>query len=276
MGALESPSWFRFEFKPDPRKHIVLHEVATLEEELFFEEVARSIAQSPAHETFVFVHGFNVSFQDAVKRTAQIAFDLDFKGAPITYSWPSNGRVLDYNKDEANVIWTVPHLERFLDLLLARSGAERLHVIAHSMGNRAVCDALERRSRITTEAQQNRIHHLVLTAPDIDADTFKELAANIRKTAETVTLYASSNDKAIRLSAEIHGNPRAGTPLLIIPGVETIDASNVDTDFLGHSYFSSARSVLSDIYALFGDDHPASQRLSALSSSGETYYVIKP
>ena len=35
----------------------------------------------------MFVHGFNVSFADAARRTAQIAYDLAF-GGPGALSWP--------------------------------------------------------------------------------------------------------------------------------------------------------------------------------------------
>jgi esterase/lipase superfamily enzyme len=64
-------------------------------------------------------------------------------GAPIFYSWPSNGKTADYFKDETNITWSTPHLEEFLGLIAQKSGAERIHIIAHSMGNRAVCDALK-------------------------------------------------------------------------------------------------------------------------------------
>lgn len=276
MGNLESPKWWRFEFRPDPAKHITLRDLASIDEYGFFESVAGTVAKAPKQDAFVFVHGFNVSFQDAARRAAQMAFDLEFQGAPIIYSWPSRAEVFDYTVDEASAIWTVPHLEHFLETLAARSGAARIHVIAHSMGNRAVCDALERLSR-SAWAGKSAIHHLVLTAPDIDAATFKGLAARVQTTADTVTLYASSNDKAIRLSERIHSYPRAGTPLVFVPGIETVDASAVDTDFLGHSFFSTARTVLSDIFWLLRDDKRAGERfgLQATKRAGEIYYVIR-
>ena len=49
----------------------------------------------------VFVHGFNTTFDNALFRTAQIAYDLKFDGAPFVYSWPSQGQVgfQDYSYD---------------------------------------------------------------------------------------------------------------------------------------------------------------------------------
>jgi hypothetical protein len=76
-----------------------------------------------------------------------------------------------------------------------------------------------------------------------------------------VTLYASSRDRAIRLSRKLHKNPRAGAPpLVIIPGIESIDASEMGADFFKHSYFSDSWPLLSDIHELLADDKPAGLR----------------
>ena len=123
VGKLESPSILRLEFRPDPEKHITLLSLQTLEEQAFFRAIAESVAKAPARDVFVFIHGYNVSFEDAARRTGQIAFDLNFVGAPILYSWPSNGKVADYLVDETNITWTAPHFQRFLNLLAAHSEA---------------------------------------------------------------------------------------------------------------------------------------------------------
>jgi hypothetical protein len=149
IGKLETPSILRLEFRPNPKKHIILSHTYSMGESDFFELLRSSIAKSAAKDAFVFVHGYNVSFEDAARRTGQIAYDLDFVGAPIFYSWPSNGKTADYLKDETNITWSTPHFERFLGLLAHESGAERIHIIAHSMGNRAVCDARYRRGYLS-------------------------------------------------------------------------------------------------------------------------------
>ncbi len=258
LGKLETPSLLHLEFRPDPRKHIVLAKTLSLDEDAFFTQVAASVAASPGKEAFVFVHGYNVSFEDAARRTGQMAFDLHFIGAPVLYSWPSGGKLDAYLKDETNITWSTPHLEQFLALLTQRIGAGRVHIIAHSMGNRAVCDAL--RSLSLNPAHTLKLTHLVLAAPDIDAGTFQQLAATLQRLSARITLYESSHDKAILASRKIHGNPRAGEPLLVIPGLDTIDASAIDTDFLGHSYFSDNWPLLSDIHSLLANNEPPSHR----------------
>lgn len=90
VGVVERPVWWRFEFRPDPNKHIVLHSISPSTTSAFLAELNGRLDRSQTRMAFVFVHGFNVSFEDAALRTAQLAYDLDFDGAPLMYSWPSS------------------------------------------------------------------------------------------------------------------------------------------------------------------------------------------
>ena len=274
-GRLETPSILRLEFRPNPKKHIVLTRTSSLQEREFFESLSLSVGQSIQKDAFIFVHGYNVSFEDAARRTGQIAYDLDFIGAPIFYSWPSNGRIAAYLRDETNIAWSAPHFQNFLDMVACRSGAERVHIIAHSMGNRAVCDAI--RALSFDKTSRIKFKHLLLAAPDVDADTFQELAAVLQGLSGRITIYESSRDKAIQASKKVHGNPRVGEPLFILPGMDTIDATAIDTDFLGHSYFSDNWPLLSDMHSILFDDKPPSLRfgLTPLDHKGGKYYAFK-
>lgn len=276
LGKLESPSFLRLEFRADPRKHITLRYTWKYSENTFLDEVANSVAKSSLKDAFIFVHGYNVPFEDAARRTAQIAFDLSFIGAPIFYSWPSNGSIADYIKDETNVAWSAPHFQKFLGLIFERIGAARIHVIAHSMGNRLVCEAVKALSY--DPANRIKLNHLVLAAPDIDADTFRELALSLENVSGRITLYESSKDKALMASKRLHGNTRAGEPFLIVPGVDAIDASAVDTNFLGHSYFSDSYPLLSDIHSiLFRDDPPGARfGLQEMLHADGKYFAFRP
>ena len=118
-GELESPSWLRLEFTPDSVKHVVLKTVQPLASDAFYEMVAARVASSPSKEAVVYIHGFNNSFENAARQTAQIALDAKFDGAPILYSWPSKNRMVSYTEDEETVMWTTFHLRDFL------SGARR-------------------------------------------------------------------------------------------------------------------------------------------------------
>ena len=278
-GHIESPEWFRLEFRPNPARHIAILKTTTLAEEAFIERIRATVASSKAKDAFIFVHGYNTTFENAAIRTGQMAFDLSFIGAPILYSWPSKGAIKDYPSDDANVIWTSKHFERFLVLIAERCGTEKIHVIAHSMGNRAVCDALRALSLSTPVGETVLLHHLVLAAPDIDADTFRELTDALRKMSGHITLYSSSADKAIKASQKIHRNPRAGgPPLVIIPGVDSIDASEMGSGWLQHSYVTDTWALLSDLHALLFSDTPAEHRFGLEKRGGKDgiHYAFRP
>ncbi len=145
VGIVDSPSLKRFEFSENEDKHVILERVISGPRSGFFDDLNDRLETSTGH-AFVFIHGYNVSFENAVKRTAQIAYDLKFGGVPVCYSWPSHGGLQDYTRDMANADWTVIHLQHFLNALFQETRAKRIHLIAHSMGNRALMQALERLS----------------------------------------------------------------------------------------------------------------------------------
>ena len=278
-GNLERPQWIRLEFQENEAEHVVLQEISRADEADFYADLQQRVAQSEHRDAFVFVHGYNVEFNDAAMRTAQIAHDMNFQGAPIFYSWPSQGGLLKYTVDETNVQWTVPHLKKFLHDVAQQSQAKSVHLIAHSMGNRALTAALCDLARDFPE-QQPLFDQLVLAAPDIDADVFRrDIAPLITPTSQQVTLYASSNDNALIASKKIHGSPRAGDSgagLIVIPNIETIDVSTVDTSMLGHSYYGSSGSILRDLAELFYSSNSAHQRpgMQPVFQDPLTYWIF--
>jgi esterase/lipase superfamily enzyme len=253
MGELESPSILRLESREDPTKHVVILSTVVRSKDEFFGDLEDRIGDSQKRSAFVFIHGYNVTFADAARRTAQISYDLAFDGTPVFYSWPSQGTTAAYTVDEQNIEWAEADLRSFLEDFFTRSDAQNVYLIAHSMGNRALTRAIT--SLLADKpALRTRVKEVILTAPDIDADVFKrDIAPALTATVSPVTLYASSKDLALVASKKVHGYPRAGDSergLVVVPGVETIDATSVDTSFLGHSYFAESRSVLSDMFNL--------------------------
>ena len=134
VGELEAPSILRLEVHQDVSKHVVLHSTVVRDADQFFRGVAEVVAGSPQRDVFVFVHGYNVTFENAARRTAQMAYDLKFQGAPIFYSWPSQGGLLTYTVDENNVAWSTPHLKQFLLDIAHKSNANSVNLIAQRHG----------------------------------------------------------------------------------------------------------------------------------------------
>lgn len=273
MGQYEI-SWGRKERKPSPETHVFVLHATPKPADGFFAEL-RAVAQG--RPAFVFVHGYNVAFDDALRRTAQMAYDLGFEGTPLAYSWASHASAAAYPLDEAAIEATVPALEAFLAEVAARSGATTVHIVVHSMGNRAVLKALE----AIAARPAPRFGEVVHAAPDVDADVFRQSVARARGAARRVTLYASSRDVALMASKEIHKGPRAGDSgagIVVVPGVDSIDVSAVDTSFLGHSYYGENKSVLSDLRLLLRQGRPPDGRpgLHRREKGGLPYWVLQP
>lgn len=282
VGEVETPSVLRLEITEDVCRHLVLQKTERLANPKFYDLLRQRVKQSAHRELFVFVHGFNVSFEDAALRTAQIHHDLKFEGAPIFFSWPANDKfIFTYPADETNVAWSVPHLKQFLLEIVKESQAQSVNLVAHSMGNRALAAAL-REIELEMHDQARLFNQVILAAPDIDADDFRNnIAPAMQKTARGLTLYASSHDEALLASQFIHRQPRAGDAgegLTVLAGIDTIDVTAIDQSFFGHSYYGSSHPVLNDLKALLTGAVPPRDRtwLSPAERDGLTYWIFQP
>jgi esterase/lipase superfamily enzyme len=254
------------------RRYVLLDQITPLAKDDFARALRQQVKESSSKDLFIFVHGFNNTFEDAARRAAQMVYDLDFDGTPILYSWPSQGSATAYAVDEAAVGISGRKMADFLETVVAQSGAERIHLLAHSMGNRALIEALQ--TYLAKRAPEKRRHifgQIVFTAPDVDRDYFTDAIDSLRGAAERVTLYASVNDYALRTSQYVHGAPRAGTAgdvIIRLPGLDTIDMSAVPADALGHSYFAANSGAIYDIFRILWRGDPPQQRCGMSDRKG--------
>lgn len=263
-GVVETPSVWRLEFAPNPTKHIMLQSVTPVDKEDFFAGMRGTLAAQNSSDAFVYVHGFNLSFEIAAKRTAQLAYDMNFGGVPILYSWPSMGATTGYVSDTAVVRLSGRRLTLFLDDLVERSGATTIHIIAHSMGNRAVTDALELMALRHQPLDDPLFGQVIFAAPDVDKGLFEAMMPTIRPLAQRLTLYASENDWALLASRALHGDaPRAGQAgddPVQHQDVDTVDMSALGEDLLTHVYVSNDESAILDVSMMFWRDLPPDAR----------------
>lgn len=274
MGELDDGWWRRLCGKPS----IEVLDVKIREKDPFFSELADRIKKSPGKNLFIFIHGYSVSFDEAARRTAQMAYDLKFEGAPIFFSWPSKGSYPSYLSDTENVKWSKSHLKTFISDVVAKSDANNIYLIAHSMGNRALIEAY---SDLVSEkpALSKRFREIILAAPDIDAAVFKDQIAPKIMNLNTITLYVSTKDRALQLSQGLNENPRLGNiidpEILKYRWIETIDATGVDSIIgVGHSYYADSKTVLSDIYYLIKENLRPQKRFT-LDRKGEYWKFRK-
>ncbi|MCL4765139.1 MAG: alpha/beta hydrolase [Hyphomicrobiaceae bacterium] len=258
----------------DPKKHFTIKEIRELQREEFLELVRKRLSESKAYadHAIVFLHGFNTSFEFAVYRTAQMAYDLKFDGAPFLYSWPSKGQVglQDYSYDRESAGAAEPHFKEFLELVARETGAKSVSIIAHSMGNQLLLPVLRDLRRSAPESV--KISQVILAAPDVDRDAFEFLAREIQGISRGVTLLAASNDRALTASRQFWGGvPRAGdVPAegpIVMEGVDTIDVTAINTEMfsLNHSGYAEKTELLNDIQLLIQTgERPPEKRVPIL------------
>ncbi|MAM11158.1 MAG: hypothetical protein CML23_12000 [Rhizobiaceae bacterium] len=275
-GAIETPSIWKLEFGPSPARHVMVRKVDPMEADAYFSKMSSELAGRERKEIVVFIHGFNTRFDAAAKRAAQLAYDMDYRGVPVLYSWPSAGQTVRYVADTAVVRLSGRRLSMFLEDLRARSGADTIHIVAHSMGNRALTDALELmalRDGIK-EGDDPVFGQVFFAAPDVDAGLFREMMKTIHPLAERLTLYTSENDWALVASRKLHGNaPRAGQggdSVTTDELFDTIDMSDLGEDMLAHTYFADDSSALADIVSLIWRNPPPNVRCGMTETVTET------
>jgi esterase/lipase superfamily enzyme len=279
IGSIGSPWWKRLLTLTDDRLRLLA--VSELAETAYWEAVVSHLAAVSEDEgnALIFVHGYNVSFEGAALRAAQIGFDLSVKGAMAFFSWPSRGVPRGYPADAATIEASEGVIADFMTAFAERSGAKAVHIIAHSMGNRGVLRAV---NRIAAQAQRRTgkpFGQIILAAADVDADVFRQFCVAYGEVASRTTLYISKRDLALEASHWLYEFPRAGLmpPICIVPGIDTINVTNVDLTMLGHGYVADARDVLSDMHALIRRGAPPHERFGLRETTdekGQRFWLI--
>ena len=290
IGQLERPKLWRLEFQENPARHVMLREVSEMTRRDFFEHLRNDMRQLQRKAAFVFIHGFNVSFAEAARSTAQLAYDLFYVAhknnlatlsiVPILYSWPSHGKAVRYTHDANNADASSSHLRTFLSDVAMQSGATSITIIGHSMGNRALALALNEIGLSMRLEDGPLVKEIVLAAPDVDRDVFLNMADSVARTGTRMTLYASRSDAALQLSKALNGFPRLGDAtdgVVVWKGSDSIDASAVGSDIFAHSYHGEP-SVLFDLYNLIMHGHPPRERFGLLEQGNppSTYWMMRP
>ena len=256
--------WLQGRFRDD---HLRLKQTDVLSVADFWRalkaEMARGAADGKPHG-LVYLHGYWNDFEAAAIRAAQIGFDLKVSGATAFFSWPSQGAFKGYPADSAAIEASEAAITQFLADFVRQSGADVVHLVAHSMGNRGLLRALQRLAGNAQLMAGVKFGQIFLAAPDVDRDLFLSLASLYPQFSARTTLYASAKDKAVATSAWLHSAARAGYYYPItetkLPTLNTILVPNFDVDLVGHSYFAEADALLHDMFDQMTGDKPPGQR----------------
>lgn len=219
----------------------------------FLRNVNARLASRPAgsREVFVFVHGFNTNFAEGLYRQAQMSHDFRSPGVSINFAWPSAGRVTAYATDREVALIARDSLEDLLRLL-ARSKAERIVVLGHSMGTMVVMEAMRQTALVNDRAILAKTDAIMLMAADLDIEVFRSQMRPLAEDDVDVFLFTSSRDAALRLSARLRGSgERLGTisdtsrvadlPVTVVD----LSAYRGEEDALGHFKVATSPALIS-------------------------------
>jgi esterase/lipase superfamily enzyme len=265
-----------FSSGPAPSKEFFVASVIQADSNRFVQRIAADLAVTRSRNILVFVHGFNTSFEDAAVRAAQIAADLNFDGTVVLFSWPSAASVTSYVRDQQAARNAGFHLLRLLRGTLVAAQPDHVELLGHSMGSETIAKALSLAPVIDSLP---RFDQVVFAAPDLDRRVFgREILPRLGTRATRVTLYASNDDDALRASRAVNGVWRlglGGDSLVVIKGMDTIDATRVRADALGHTLFGN-QAFLADLSSLLAEGKsPAERRLLAVKRADLVFYRFR-
>lgn len=225
LGMLINPtSWFQNE-------EIRLDDVQQFEKDAFVERLRHYVDRSPARTLLIIIHGFRERFPSALRKTAFVASVLDIDTTVLVFDWPGDqgSSLRGYRQAREVAQASGADFARTLEIIIREVQPDRVSLLANSMGGQVVVDAF---SVLYQEADfsdaEAELDHIVLTAPDVGHDEFNErFKDEITALANDLTVYVSSNDRALLVSRLINRGLRAGESTLSPDQLD--EASSIST-----------------------------------------------
>lgn len=173
----------------------------------FAETINDRLRHCADQDVFIYVPGFNLTFELGLRRMAEFSHYLGRDGVFVTYAWPAHSHPFAYGTDRRNAHESVAGFRDFLRFLVDHTGAEKIHLITSSAGAPVVSQTLllmhEEHAGLSGSElrQRTRIGEVIYAASDEGTAEFREMmASGAAETAEHFTVYASSVDIGLVLT----------------------------------------------------------------------------
>jgi esterase/lipase superfamily enzyme len=291
LGMLINPTqWFRDE-------EIRIDDVSALERGAFIDHLREMVDKSPRRSLLVIVHGFREVFPSALRKTAFVGHVLDINSPILVFDWPGNqgGTPRGYRRAREVAKASGAELAATLQLIIEEVRAERLWLLANSMGGQVVVDAFSLLYEDPALADAEiEIEDVILTAPDVDHAEFNEkFRDEITALTDNLSVYVSSNDRALVMSRLINRSARLGESTLspdqldeaarlvelIEPGsdlIALIDVTPVNRTRNFHNFSLETPEFYDDLFLrLTTDGLPRSRPIYQLrTGDGAVYWVL--
>jgi pimeloyl-ACP methyl ester carboxylesterase len=294
IGMILNPTdWFQNE-------EIQLKRVESLNRVDFIAEVQKQVQASPMRSLLINVNGFRERFPSALRKTAFLSHVLDIDTPVLVFDWPGDqgSTPPGYWRARRIAAASGAELAQTLELIIQQVRPDRLWLVANSMGAEVVAHAfsiLYRQADLSDG--QTEIENVVLTAPDVDVSEFRDrFKQEITALAGNLTVYVSSNDRALLLSRIINRERRLGQSTLN-PGnpdqynaaegflemvephnarITMVDVTPVNRTRNFHNFSLETPEFFNDLYLrLINVDYPRSRPIYRIETAGgKVYWVL--
>ena len=291
LGMIINPSeWFINE-------EIQMEEIVELERKDFVERLRSFVDRTPERSLLIVIHGFRERFPSALRKTAFVASVLDINTPVMVFDWPGNqGSSLGgYRRARTVASASGADLARTLELVVREVRPDRLWLLANSMGAQVVVDAFSLLAEQADFADSDtEIEDVVLTAPDADHAEFNErFEDEITAVARRLTVYVSSNDRALLMSRVVNRGKRLGESTLRFDQLEEatsiLDLTDVSSNRISlvdvtpvnrtrnfHNFSLETPEFFDDLFERFiSNDMPRNRLIYRVETpEGNVYWVL--
>ncbi len=230
---IDRTEWFQNEV-------INLHRIEALDRPAFVEQMRTQVQGSPRRSLLVVVHGFREAFPSALRKTAFLSHVLDINSPVLLFDWPGNqgSSLTGYRRARRVAQESGADLARTLELIIREIQPARLWLVANSMGGQVVADAFSLLYQESDLADaETEIEDVVLTAPDVDHDAFDgQFKREITALTRNLTVYVSSNDRALLMSRIVNRSRRLGestlSPDMLEEAAQVVDLIDPDSELV--------------------------------------------
>lgn len=294
LGMLVNPTdWFQNE-------EIQLRRIELLDHHAAISALRSQVEASPMRSLLININGFRERFPTALRKTAFVAHVLDINSPLLVFDWPGDqgSTPLGYRRAQGVARKSGDDLARTIKRLVDEVKPDRMWLLANSMGAEVAVSAFARLYEQADMADtKTELEHVILTAPDVSHSEFgRQFKDEISALSAKLTVYVSSNDRALLMSRALNRGRRLGESMvdpsnpdqieeaarafeLVMPGsdrVSLVDITPVNRTRNFHNYGLETPEFFDDLYLrLVNNETPRSRRQYRVrTKSGADYWVL--
>ena len=293
LGMFINPSeWFQNE-------EIKIKNVEESKDRDFIERLRALVQASPQRSLLIVVHGFREAFPSALRKTAFVGHILDINSPVLLFDWPGNqgSSLSGYRNARSVAKASGEELAALLEIVVREIRPDKVWLVANSMGGEVVVRAIHQLALDPRFADEEyEFEDIILTAPDISQEEFTQrFKQEVAALTRNLTVYVSSNDRALVMSRLVNRDSRLGESTLN-PGVlqtaeritslmdpdsdliTLVDVTPVNRTRNFHNFSLETPEFFDDLFLrLANEQTPQSRRIYGLQTpTGRTYWVLTP